>query len=146
MRFQTLSHTAFPTIKTRVVKRMNTALKIYPHLDFPMISVTTTLPGANAEIVDSSITGIIESAVNSTPGIEHIMSRSSSGVSYSFYWRRIPILHLASRARKYRSRLGNYKTHWRTGTWGKTWSTRWAAVSTIRRALQEGQMPRPLQE
>ena len=53
----------------------------YPHIDFPMISVTTTLPGANAEIVDSSITGIIESAVNSTPGIDHIMSRSSPGVS-----------------------------------------------------------------
>lgn len=53
----------------------------YPSIDFPMISVTTTLPGANAEIVDSSITGIIESAVNSTPGIEHIMSRSSPGVS-----------------------------------------------------------------
>jgi len=53
----------------------------YPQIDFPMISVTTVLPGANAEIVDSSITGVIESAVNSTPGIEHIMSRSSSGVS-----------------------------------------------------------------
>ena len=53
----------------------------YPEIDFPMISVTTTLPGANPEIVDSSITGIIESSVNSTPGIDHIMSRSSPGVS-----------------------------------------------------------------
>ncbi|HMV22158.1 MAG TPA: efflux RND transporter permease subunit, partial [Rhodocyclaceae bacterium] len=36
---------------------------------------------ANPDIVDASITNIIESAVNSTPGIEHIQSTSSPGVS-----------------------------------------------------------------
>ncbi len=43
-------------------------------------------------------------------------------------------------------RLGRERTNWRTGTWGKTWSTRWAAVSAMRRAPQEGQHPRPRHE
>jgi hypothetical protein len=34
----------------------------------------------------------------------------------------------------------------RTGSGGGTWSARWAATSTIRRALQQGQAPGPLQE
>jgi hypothetical protein len=48
--------------------------------------------------------------------------------------------------RKGRIRFGREKTHWRTGSGGRTWSVRWAATSTMRRALQEGQTPRPLQE
>ncbi len=53
----------------------------YPTVEFPMISVTTILAGATPEIVDSSITNLIESSVNSTPGIDHIESNSSPGIS-----------------------------------------------------------------
>jgi len=53
----------------------------YPTVEFPMISVATILPGATPEIIDSSITNLIESSVNSTPGIDHIESSSSPGVS-----------------------------------------------------------------
>jgi len=53
----------------------------YPYIDFPMISVTTTLPGANPEIIDASITNLIETAVNAVPGIEHVQSDSSPGAS-----------------------------------------------------------------
>ena len=52
-----------------------------PAIEFPMISVSTTLPGANPDIIDASVTNIIESAVNSVPGIEHIASTSNPGVS-----------------------------------------------------------------
>ena len=52
-----------------------------PSIDFPIIMVNTTLKGANPDVVDSSITSIIETAVNTTPGIEHIQSSSSPGVS-----------------------------------------------------------------
>jgi HAE1 family hydrophobic/amphiphilic exporter-1 len=52
-----------------------------PSVDFPVIMVTTTLRGANADVIDTSITSIIESAINTTPGIEHISSASSPGVS-----------------------------------------------------------------
>jgi HAE1 family hydrophobic/amphiphilic exporter-1 len=52
-----------------------------PAIDFPIIMVNTTLRGANPDVVDSSITSVIESAINTTPGIEHIQSISSPGVS-----------------------------------------------------------------
>src|SRR5690625_3735734 len=53
----------------------------FPYIEFPVISVTTVLPGANPEIVDSSITSIIETSVNSVPGIDTIQSSSSPGAS-----------------------------------------------------------------
>ncbi len=53
----------------------------YPFIEFPVISVSTTLKGANPDIVDASITNVIETSVNSVPGIEHIQSTSSPGVS-----------------------------------------------------------------
>lgn len=52
-----------------------------PAIDFPIIMVTTTLRGANPDVVDTSVTSVIESAINTTPGIEHIQSSSSPGVS-----------------------------------------------------------------
>jgi hydrophobic/amphiphilic exporter-1 (mainly G- bacteria), HAE1 family len=52
-----------------------------PSVDFPVINITTTLRGASADVIDTSVTNVIESAVNTTPGIEHIQSSSSPGVS-----------------------------------------------------------------
>ncbi len=52
-----------------------------PSIDFPIIMVNTTLRGADPDVVDTSITSVIESAINTTPGIEHIQSASSPGVS-----------------------------------------------------------------
>jgi HAE1 family hydrophobic/amphiphilic exporter-1 len=53
----------------------------FPSIDFPMLSVVTTIPGANPDVVDASVTNIIESAVNSVSGIESIQSSSLPGVS-----------------------------------------------------------------
>jgi len=53
----------------------------FPTIDFPILTVTTTLEGANPEIIDASITNLIEEAVNTTPGIDSIKSESSPGVS-----------------------------------------------------------------
>ena len=55
-----------------------------PDIDFSLISVTTILPGANPDVVDSSVTNIIEGAVNSIPGIDDVRSRSAPGVSNVF--------------------------------------------------------------
>ncbi len=52
-----------------------------PSIDFPVIMINTTLRGADPDVVDTSITSVIESAINTTPGIEHIQSASSPGVS-----------------------------------------------------------------
>jgi HAE1 family hydrophobic/amphiphilic exporter-1 len=52
-----------------------------PYIEFPIISITTAQKGANPDIVDASITNLIETAINSVPGIEHIQSTSSPGTS-----------------------------------------------------------------
>ena len=52
-----------------------------PYIEFPVISITTAQRGANPDIIDASITNLIETAVNSVPGIEHISSTSSPGTS-----------------------------------------------------------------
>ncbi|MGE3296818.1 MAG: efflux RND transporter permease subunit [Porticoccaceae bacterium] len=53
----------------------------FPYTEFPLVAVTTTLTGASPEVMDASITNVIETAVNSVPGIEHIESSSSPGTS-----------------------------------------------------------------
>jgi len=52
-----------------------------PKIEFPVLSVSTILPGGDPSIIDASVTNIIESAVNSISGIEDIQSSSMAGVS-----------------------------------------------------------------
>ncbi|MEH6588949.1 MAG: efflux RND transporter permease subunit [Halioglobus sp.] len=52
-----------------------------PNIEPPMITVTTISPGASPEIMDASVSSVLESAVNSIAGIEHIQSVSTPGVS-----------------------------------------------------------------
>ncbi|HEB81470.1 MAG TPA: efflux RND transporter permease subunit, partial [Gammaproteobacteria bacterium] len=52
-----------------------------PQIDFPMLSIATVLPGADPDILDASVTNVIESAVNAVSGIESIRSTSLAGVS-----------------------------------------------------------------
>lgn len=53
----------------------------FPFIEFPIVSITTALKGANPDIVDASVTNLLETSVNSVPGIEHIQSTSSPGIS-----------------------------------------------------------------
>ena len=53
----------------------------YPNVDIPVVTITTIDPGANPEIIDASITNIIEKQVNSVSGIDSIQSQSLPGVS-----------------------------------------------------------------
>ena len=41
----------------------------FPKIEFPAVSVVTTLQGADPQIVDKNITDIIEEAVNQVPGV-----------------------------------------------------------------------------
>ncbi|HKO88206.1 MAG TPA: efflux RND transporter permease subunit [Burkholderiales bacterium] len=52
-----------------------------PYIEFPVISVQTNLKGANPEVLDASVTNLIEGSVNTVPGIEHIQSTSTPGIS-----------------------------------------------------------------
>lgn len=53
----------------------------YPAIDPPNVSVRTSYPGANADIIESQITEPLEKAVNGIAGIKNITSLSSQGTS-----------------------------------------------------------------
>jgi multidrug efflux pump len=49
----------------------------YPAIDPPIINVSASYPGANADIIESQITEPLEKSVNGIPGIRNITSSSS---------------------------------------------------------------------
>jgi len=53
----------------------------FPSVDPPVISVRTTYPGANSDVIDAQITEPLEQAINSVPGIRFISSVSRQGSS-----------------------------------------------------------------
>ena len=53
----------------------------FPALDPPNISVRTSYPGSNAEIIETQITEPLEKAINGIAGIKNISSQSSQGNS-----------------------------------------------------------------
>jgi len=64
-----------------VVAYQDIGIERVPNIDFARIQVWTRLLGANPEVVDASVTNIIEGAVASIPGMDHLVSTSSSGQS-----------------------------------------------------------------
>src|SRR5688572_3028380 len=54
----------------------------FPKVDQPTVRVFTTLPGATTEEVESSITDVIEEAVNTVQGIAELRSVSGPGTSF----------------------------------------------------------------
>src|SRR5438874_1548432 len=53
----------------------------FPKVDFPTITITTTLTGAAPEEIETDITDKIEETVNTISGIDQLQSTSSEGVS-----------------------------------------------------------------
>ncbi|MBS1148464.1 MAG: family efflux transporter [Myxococcaceae bacterium] len=53
----------------------------FPKIDFPAVVVTTRLPGASPEDVETEISDPIEGAVNTISGIDELRSFSAEGVS-----------------------------------------------------------------
>ncbi|MBI4902526.1 MAG: efflux RND transporter permease subunit [Acidobacteria bacterium] len=54
---------------------------LFPKVELPTVTVTTTLRGASPEEVESQVTKRIEEAVNTVSGIDELKSTSSEGVS-----------------------------------------------------------------
>ena len=54
---------------------------LYPKIEFPIVSVTTTLRGASPEEVETQVSKRIEEAVNTISGIDELRSISAEGVS-----------------------------------------------------------------
>ena len=56
-------------------------VRLYPAIDPPVISVSTSYTGANAEIIESQITEPLEKSINGIEGVKSITSRSAIGSS-----------------------------------------------------------------
>lgn len=57
-------------------------IRDYPSVDNPIITVRTSFPGANSDVIETQITEPIEAAVNGIPGIRSISSTSRDGTSF----------------------------------------------------------------
>src|SRR4051794_9839883 len=53
----------------------------FPNVDIPSVAVTTLLPGAAPEQVETEVTDKVEESVNTISGIDTLSSTSSEGVS-----------------------------------------------------------------
>jgi HAE1 family hydrophobic/amphiphilic exporter-1 len=53
----------------------------YPRIETPVVSVTTTNPGATPESIEAEVTDRIEAAVNTVAGIDELRSTSTEGQS-----------------------------------------------------------------
>jgi len=60
-------------------KNMPSAL--FPNVDFPIVTIKTIYPGAEANTIESQLTDKLEEAVSSIEGIDSITSSSSEGIS-----------------------------------------------------------------
>jgi len=56
-------------------------LEMFPNVEFPLVSVITTFPGASPETVEREISKRIEDSVNQIAGVKHVFSTSREGVS-----------------------------------------------------------------
>ncbi len=54
---------------------------LFPNIDFPTVTITTTLNGASVEEMESGITKPIEEIVNTIDGIDELRSTSKEGIS-----------------------------------------------------------------
>lgn len=54
---------------------------LFPKVEFPVASITATLPGASAEEIETTVTKPLEEAINTVSGLDEIQSVSREGAS-----------------------------------------------------------------
>ena len=59
-------------------------LDTYPKVDFPTVTITTSLKGASPEEIETQITKPVEEVVNTISGIDELRSTTVEGVSHVF--------------------------------------------------------------
>jgi len=59
-------------------------IDLFPNVEFPYVSVTTTLEGASPDTMETEVTDVIEESVNTISGIKQLRSVSSDGISQVF--------------------------------------------------------------
>lgn len=53
----------------------------FPQVDFPIVTITTVLPGASPEVIESDVTEPIEEQLFTIEGVDRVTSTSSLGIS-----------------------------------------------------------------
>lgn len=56
-------------------------IDLFPEVDFPVVTVTTSYPGASPEVMDQDVTNNLEEQINTISGIKDISSQSYDGLS-----------------------------------------------------------------
>lgn len=56
-------------------------LELMPKVEMPVVTVTTTLPGAGPEEIEAQVTKVIEEAINTVSGIDELRSVTREGIS-----------------------------------------------------------------
>ncbi|WP_104695877.1 efflux RND transporter permease subunit [Helicobacter salomonis] len=57
------------------------SIALFPNIDFPVVVVRTSYPGASADIVESKVTDKVEEAVMGVDGIKKVTSNSARNIS-----------------------------------------------------------------
>src|SRR4026208_2275442 len=57
------------------------SVREFPDVDAPIVSVSTVLPGANPQVVESAVTDILEEELSTVEGLRTLTSSSGEGVS-----------------------------------------------------------------
>jgi HAE1 family hydrophobic/amphiphilic exporter-1 len=56
-------------------------IDLFPEVDIPVVTITTTLTGSSPDVMDREVTDVIEEQVNTISGIKTLRSQSFEGVS-----------------------------------------------------------------
>ena len=59
-----------------IVSYPSIGVDLFPKVDFPIVTITTTLKGASPDVMDVDVTDRIEGAVNTINGVKSITSTS----------------------------------------------------------------------
>lgn len=62
------------------------AVELFPDVEFPIVVVSATYPGASPETMESEVIIKVEDAVNPIDGVRHIESTCLEGYAYSVIW------------------------------------------------------------
>ena len=69
-----------------VIGYLNLPVRDYPDVDPPIVSVSTVLPGANPQVVESAVTDILEEELSTVEGLRTLTSSSAEQVEQRSPW------------------------------------------------------------
>lgn len=63
-----------------IVSYFELGVDLFPKVDFPVVTITANLPGASAEEMETTVTKVIEEAVNQVSGVDELRSTTREGM------------------------------------------------------------------